>query len=56
MEALHNPSFKRIEFDTFKEDAGTNAFVFSIKEWTDKLGAIGLLPNPDDTVEEYMLI
>ena len=42
-ETLHNPQFKRIEFDTFKEDAGTNAFVFSIKDWTEKLHAIGLL-------------
>ena len=42
-EMLHNPGFKRIEFDTFKENAGTNAFVFSIKDWTEKLGAIGLL-------------
>ena len=41
-EVLHNPDFKRIDFDTFKEDAGTNAFVFSIKNWTDELGAIGL--------------
>ena len=41
-EVLHNPDFKRIEFDTFKEEAGTNAFVFSIKDWTDKLGAIGI--------------
>lgn len=41
-EVLYNPDFKRIEFDTFKEEAGTNAFVFSIKDWTDKLGAIGL--------------
>lgn len=42
-EVLHNPGFKRIEFDMFKENAGTNAFVFSIKDWTEKLGAIGLL-------------
>lgn len=41
-EVLHNPDFKRIDFDTFKEEAGTNAFVFSIKNWTDELGAIGL--------------
>lgn len=41
-ETLHNPSFKRIEFDAFKENAGTNAFVFSIKDWTEALGAIGL--------------
>ena len=41
-EELHNPDFKRVEFDTFKTDAGTNAFVFSIKDWTEQLGAIGL--------------
>lgn len=42
-EALHNPDFKRVDFDTFKMDAGTNAFVFSIKKWNDELGAIGLI-------------
>ena len=42
-EELHNPDFKRIEFDTFKMDAGSNAFVFSIKKWTEELRAIGLL-------------
>lgn len=42
-EVLHNPDFKRIDFDTFKENAGSNAFVFSIKKWTDDLHAIGLL-------------
>lgn len=42
-EALHNPDFKRVEFDTFKMNAGTNAFVFSIKEWTEKVCGIGLL-------------
>ena len=42
-EALHNPNFKRIDFDTFKKDAGSNAFVFSIKKWNEEMGAIGLL-------------
>ena len=42
-ESLHNPDFKRIEFDTFKEDAGSNAYVFSIKKWNEELGGIGLL-------------
>ena len=41
-ESLHNPDFKLIEFDKFKKDAGTNAYVFSIKDWTDNLCAIGL--------------
>lgn len=42
-EKLHNPDFKLIEFDKFKEDAGSNAYVFSIKDWVEVLGAIGLL-------------
>ena len=42
-EKLHNPEFKLIEFDKFKEEAGSNAYVFSIKAWVGKLGAIGLL-------------
>ena len=42
-ETLHNSNFNLIEFDKFKTDAGTNAFVFSIKDWTEKLNAIGLL-------------
>lgn len=42
-ESLNNPDFKRIDFDTFKQDAGANAFVFSIKKWVDELNAIGLV-------------
>ena len=42
-EALHNPNFKRIDFDAFKRDAGSNAFVFSIKKWNEEMGAIGLI-------------
>lgn len=41
-EILNNPGFKVVDFDNFKENSGTNAFVFSIKEWTDKLNAVGL--------------
>ena len=41
-ETLHNPNFKRIEFDTFKQNAGSNAYVFSIKKWNEELCAIGL--------------
>ena len=44
-ETLHNPDFKRIDFDTFKKDAGTNAYVFSIKKWNDELKGVGVLTN-----------
>ena len=42
-ESLHNPDFKRIEFDTFKNDAGTNAFTFSIKKWNEELQGKGII-------------
>ena len=42
-ECLHNPDFKRIEFDTFKRDAGTNAYTFSIKEWNNTLNGVGIV-------------
>lgn len=42
-EFLHNPDFKRIEFDTFRKDAGSNAFTFSIKEWNETLKGIGIV-------------
>lgn len=42
-ECLHNPNFKRSDFDTFKKDAGTNAYTFSIKEWNDTLCGIGII-------------
>ena len=34
---------KRVEFDTFKKDAGTNAYTFSIKEWNQNLNGIGIV-------------
>lgn len=40
-ECLYNPDFKRADFDTFKQDAGSNAYTFSIKEWNDRLHGIG---------------
>lgn len=51
-ESLHNPNFKRIDFDTFKEDAGSNAYVFSIKKDINFLKAIfGLLENDDEKLK-----
>ena len=40
---IYTTDFKLIEFDKFKKDAGSNAYVFSIKEWTEVLCVIGLL-------------
>lgn len=42
-EKLNNPDFKGVEFDSFKNDAGSNSFVLSPQRWIDKTGAIGLI-------------
>jgi len=41
-EQLYNPNFKLVEFDQFRSEAGTNAFVLSPQRWIEKTGAIGI--------------
>ncbi|OQY01371.1 MAG: DNA-binding protein [Bacteroidetes bacterium 4572_117] len=41
-EKLYNPSFKVVEFDNFKSEAGLPTFVLSPKQWTEKTNAIGI--------------
>lgn len=42
-EKLNNPNFKPVEFDGFRKEAGTNAFVLSPQRWIESTGAIGLI-------------
>ena len=42
-EQLYNPKFKLVEFDQFKGEAGTNAFVLSPQKWIESTDAIGLI-------------
>ena len=42
-ETLYNPSFKPIEFEGFKKEAGLNAFTLSPSKWIDSTGAIGIV-------------
>jgi hypothetical protein len=42
-EQLHNPDFKLVEFDQFKNEAGANSFVLSPRKWIESTGAIGLV-------------
>ncbi|MCX6763376.1 MAG: KilA-N domain-containing protein [Candidatus Moranbacteria bacterium] len=42
-ERLNNPNFKLVEFDGFKNEAGSNAFVLSPQKWIEKTGAIGII-------------
>ena len=41
-EQLNNPGFKRVEFDTFKNESGSNAFVMTPEKWTKSTAAIGI--------------
>lgn len=42
-EQLHNPNFKLVEFDQFKNEAGSNAFVLSPQKWITSTNAIGIV-------------
>ncbi len=41
-ERLNNPGFKLVEFDQFRNEAGSNYFVLSPKKWIDTINAIGI--------------
>lgn len=42
-EQIYNKNFNRVEFDTFKLEVGTNAFIMTPQKWIDKTNAIGLI-------------
>ncbi len=42
-EQLNNPSFKRIEFDAFKNEAGSNSFSLTPQKWIETTHAIGIV-------------
>ena len=42
-ELLYNKNFKRIEFDTFKNQAGRNAFTMSPEKWIRGTNAVGIV-------------
>jgi len=42
-EQMNNPDFKGIEFDAFKNEAGSNAFTLTPQKWIETTNAIGLI-------------
>ena len=42
-EKLYNPFFKEVEFDLFKNEAGSNSFVLTPQKWIEKTGAVGIV-------------
>jgi len=42
-ERINNPHFKPIEFDVFKNHAGSNSFSLTPKRWVESVNAIGII-------------
>ncbi len=42
-ETINNPDFNRVEFDTFKNESGSNSFVLTPQKWIKATGAAGLV-------------
>jgi len=45
-ERLNNPDFKSIEFDGFRNRAGSNSFSLTPKHWVASVNAIGIITRP----------
>jgi hypothetical protein len=41
-EQISNPDFKGVEFDSFRQEAGANAFTLSPQKWIQATNAIGV--------------
>ena len=42
-ELIHNASFKPLEFEGYRKQAGLNSFVLTPKKWIESTNAIGLI-------------
>ncbi len=42
-EQLHNPNFKRIEFDAFRNESGSNSFTLTPRKWIETTNSIGII-------------
>ena len=42
-ELIHNPDFKPIEFDRFKNESGDNSFTLTPQQWIEHTNAIGIV-------------
>ena len=42
-EQLNNPNFKGVEFDSFRNAAGSNSFTLSPQKWIEATNAIGIV-------------
>ena len=52
-EKLHNSNFKGGEFDSFRNQAGSNAFTMSPTKWIETTGAIGIVSKSGRYIGAY---
>ena len=45
-EALNNSNFNRVQFDTFRNEAGLNRFTMTPQKWIESTNAIGIIAKP----------
>ncbi|MDD4151314.1 MAG: KilA-N domain-containing protein [Candidatus Gracilibacteria bacterium] len=48
-EKINNPNFKLVDFDQFRENAGSNSFVMTPTKWIENTKAIGIISKPGKT-------
>lgn len=53
MEKLNNDNFKGVEFDTFKNEAGSNKFKVSPQKWIKETNAIGIISKSGNNGGTY---
>ena len=52
-ESIHNENFKGVEFDTFKNEAGSNKFKISPQKWIRETNAIGMISKSGNNGGTY---
>ena len=52
-ESIHNEKFKGVEFDTFKNEAGSNKFKISPQKWIKETNAIGMISKSGNNGGTY---
>lgn len=46
-EVLNNPNFNRVQFDTFRNEAGLNRFTMTPQKWINSTNAIGIISKSE---------
>ena len=52
-ESIHNENFKGVEFDTFKNESGSNKFKISPQKWIRETNAIGMISKSGNNGGTY---